>query len=313
MLNKISNGIWSFLPNTPKKITTQDVFTIDEGLSQTVNLRSRICVHDDSKDVLHQMCILFSGKSYIRPSCHENVDESFTIIIGAGKYVFFDNQGNYTSDIRLKANAKYIPFYVKVPGNLFHTLIPYSPKILAIESCVGPYEKDRTKFPSWSEDLKTQIKFDEFNNKNTYLPVSSLKNQPALVLKKSELITISIGNSDAPIFMSFNEIKRLISEFKIQSTFRIVINAFNNQPFEESFIIFQDLNDIQEVDFMKNIHSLLCISGEARLDLINNDSFYLKEYSNLENTPFFYDLKDQIFRIEGKSRTILKIVSKILI
>ena len=51
--------------------------------------RSRICLHSDNSDQVHEMVIAFCRDSYVQPHRHTGKSESFHIIEGRLQVVFF--------------------------------------------------------------------------------------------------------------------------------------------------------------------------------------------------------------------------------
>ena len=114
--------------------------------------RVRICSHQDPSNLLHEMLMLFSHDTYIRPSEHTDKEESLFILEGEGRYVFFDENGNVDEVVALGGPGTGKQNYCRVPKNTYHMLIVDSEYMLVKETTSGPFSRSDTKFPVWAED-----------------------------------------------------------------------------------------------------------------------------------------------------------------
>jgi cupin fold WbuC family metalloprotein len=153
-LKKIVPGVFENAERLPRFSQSDADFCLEQ-VEVSPTKRARICMHMDTNDRQQEMFIAFDGATYVRPSYHVNKDESFHMMDGYGKYVFFDEEGKPTFDIRLGPYESDLPFYCRIPGNLSHSLVVYSDYAMAHEVTRGPFEKAATVFPSWSPDLKS--------------------------------------------------------------------------------------------------------------------------------------------------------------
>jgi cupin fold WbuC family metalloprotein len=142
--------------------------------SRAVRKRSRVCVHPGEGDRMQEMFIAFAGDSYIRPSLHAGRDESIHFIRGRGKYIFFAEDGTYQRDVRLGTYDSDLPFYLRVPADCIHSLIPLSPEIVAHEVVQGPFERNSTHFPAWAIPDGDSDGVRKFMDDWAYAPVSAL-------------------------------------------------------------------------------------------------------------------------------------------
>ena len=65
---------------------------LDRGLADNPRGRTRLCMHKQLDDRMHEMFISFVGGNYVRPAKHVGKDESLHLIEGWGDYFFFDEQ-----------------------------------------------------------------------------------------------------------------------------------------------------------------------------------------------------------------------------
>ncbi len=114
--------------------------------------RLRICSHRTTEDKLHEMLMVFSADTYIRPALHVDKEESLFFIEGFGSYFFFDADGQVTDQVFLGPLGSGRSFYCRVPANTYHCLLVESDFILVKETTSGPFCRERTRFPAWAPD-----------------------------------------------------------------------------------------------------------------------------------------------------------------
>jgi cupin fold WbuC family metalloprotein len=114
--------------------------------------RLRICCHRTTDDRLHEMLMVFSGDTYIRPSLHIDKEESLFILEGFGTYLFFDEHGCVTQRIALGPIGSGRSFYCRIPANTYHCLLIEGDHLLAKETTSGPFSRQDTHFAAWSPD-----------------------------------------------------------------------------------------------------------------------------------------------------------------
>ena len=72
--------------------------------------RSRILIHESTDSIPQEMIIAFTDKSIVEVSTHV-FPESFTLLEGVAKYIFFDEKGNIIGDIVLSSYQNRGNFY----------------------------------------------------------------------------------------------------------------------------------------------------------------------------------------------------------
>ena len=63
--------------------------------------RSRLCAHNEVGDTLHEMLIIHTKDTYVRPHKHLNKSESFHIVEGSLNVILFDEEGQITDVIQM--------------------------------------------------------------------------------------------------------------------------------------------------------------------------------------------------------------------
>lgn len=114
--------------------------------------RVRLCAHRDPAEPIHEMMIVHSRMTYVRPHQHRTRIESFQVLEGEADLVLFDERGGVARVIRMGPPASGRPFYYRLSEPIFHTLLIYSPHLVFKEVTNGPFNPKDTVFPDWAPD-----------------------------------------------------------------------------------------------------------------------------------------------------------------
>lgn len=143
-------------------INYNDIKILKEKISTCQNNRIRICAHQASTDNLHEMLIVITKGSYVRPHKHINKSESFHMIEGLLDVVVFDDHGNITNIIEMGDPTTGKNFFYRLSSDHFHTLILKTDLVVFHETTNGPFQKDETIYAPWSPvqgDKKIEQKY----------------------------------------------------------------------------------------------------------------------------------------------------------
>jgi cupin fold WbuC family metalloprotein len=222
--------------------------------------RARICMHKETNDRMQEMFIAFDGATYVRPSYHQNKDESFHMIEGVGKYVFFDKNGVPNSDVRLGSYDSDLPFYCRIPGDVPHTLVVYSNNAVAHEVGTGPFKKEDTIFPPWSIDLDSDFDKNEFRQ-------SFAGRQVDQVAKcKYKRVTEEMCRAESGVVsVSRADLEYLKSEVSKTSRkrIRLCIHQSDEALMHEMFVIYTGATYVRANKHLGKDESLHILEGEA--------------------------------------------------
>jgi cupin fold WbuC family metalloprotein len=101
----------------------------------------RINIHKSDSDIVHIMLMFYKKKFEYPPHYSINKTESFSVIKGKFKIIFYDKNKKTKKTIILeKKNIIY-----KLNKNIFHKIIPLSNCSIALEVLDGPYIKNSVK------------------------------------------------------------------------------------------------------------------------------------------------------------------------
>ena len=148
-----------------EKLSIKDINFLISKAKKNKSRKFRLCSHENETDPVHEMFIVHSKGTYVRPHRHINKAESILIIEGCMEYITFENDGKLKERIILgnyKSNNK---FYLANKENSFHSLIIKSDWCVFLEIIQGPFEKNKTEFASWSPEITDKNGIKKFFNK----------------------------------------------------------------------------------------------------------------------------------------------------
>jgi|TARA_B100001964_G_C14244424_1_gene606670 cupin fold WbuC family metalloprotein len=146
---KISNEVF-YTNKTITQIEDRDIAFLKANVKNTEKKRIRLCMHLNEKDSTHEMFIVLSNKTYIRPHKHLSKSESLHVLEGSADVIFFDNTGKITKIISLSDASSKSCFYYRINEPTYHTFIVKSDIFIFHETTQGPFRKSDTIYAPWS-------------------------------------------------------------------------------------------------------------------------------------------------------------------
>lgn len=120
--------------------------------------RIRLCTHRSPDAALHEMFIVHTNETYVRPHKHVGKAESFSIIEGRVDVVIFHDDGSIRQVIEMAAPGAGLPFYYRLADPIFHTLLIRSEVLVFHEVTQGPFLREQSVFAEWAvEDLRRRV------------------------------------------------------------------------------------------------------------------------------------------------------------
>jgi len=117
---------------------------------QNARRRIRLCAHRSIDDPVHEMLIVHTNDTYVRPHKHLSKSESFHVVEGAVDVVIFDDGGSVTDVIEMASFHSGHPFFYRIADPLFHTLLIRSPILVFHETTTGPFRREDTVLAPWA-------------------------------------------------------------------------------------------------------------------------------------------------------------------
>src|SRR5439155_884897 len=119
-------------------VDRDDIDALKRAADETARRRARLCTHRDTGDRLHEMLIVHTRDTYIRPHRQQRGrSESLHVIEGELDVVLLNDDGAIMTVIVMGELRSGKPFYYRVAESLYHTLLIRS------EAAVTQDELDR--------------------------------------------------------------------------------------------------------------------------------------------------------------------------
>ena len=132
------------------RLGRQDIEVLKGRAELNRRRRIRLCAHKKLDDKVHEMLIVHTKETYVRPHKHSNKSESFHIIEGCVDVVIFDEVGNVVEVIQMGDYSSGRRFYYRISDPYYHTLLISSEYVVFHETTNGPFRKSDTIFPAWA-------------------------------------------------------------------------------------------------------------------------------------------------------------------
>ena len=132
------------------KVDHQDIQQLKEQSDLNERKRIRLCAHRDIEDRIHEMLIIHTRDTYVRPHKHINKIESFHIIEGIADIIIYADDGSIEEIIPVGEYKSGRTFYYRLSDPLFHTLWIVSENLVFHETTNGPFRRSDMVFAPWS-------------------------------------------------------------------------------------------------------------------------------------------------------------------
>ena len=109
----------------------------------------RTCTHYSKKDLVHEMLIVHTNKTYVPPHKHKAKDESILVLEGIATVIVYDQKGNIKKKFKIGDFKTKYPFYYKMKKNIFHSFKFHTKFFVFKETTLGPFKKNETVYANW--------------------------------------------------------------------------------------------------------------------------------------------------------------------
>lgn len=133
-------------------VSRREIEFMKQRVKNTEHKRIRLCAHMGEEDALHEMFIVLSKETYIRPAKHLGKAESLHVIEGLAQAVFLDEMGGITDVVLLGDYLSGQQFYFRIRESFYHTLLVKSDFLVFHEVTKGPFDRSDTLFPTWAPE-----------------------------------------------------------------------------------------------------------------------------------------------------------------
>jgi len=127
-----------------------DLLHLQEKGLGTAEQRTRLCVHDSPDASIHEMFIVHTDDTYVRPHKHKSRAESFEVLKGEASLLLLDDFGEIEDIIELGELLTNKTFFFKMPAGAWHMLIIHSQVLIFKEVTQGPFDSSDCVFPDWA-------------------------------------------------------------------------------------------------------------------------------------------------------------------
>ena len=144
------------------KLSQKDIADFKTKAVANERERARLCSHRDVDDTLHEMVIIHTKGTYVRPHKHVHKSESFHVIEGRVDVIIYDESGNIANVIEMGNYASGLYFYYRLNDPLYHTLLIHSDFLVFHETTNGPFIRENTIFAPWAPEEKNTAAVKKF-------------------------------------------------------------------------------------------------------------------------------------------------------
>jgi cupin fold WbuC family metalloprotein len=130
----------------------------------TERKRIRLCAHKDLENGLHEMFVVYTNMTYVKPNKHIDKDESLHILEGEADFFFFDESGNITDIIPLGDYNSGRQFYMRVPAFAWHSMVMKTDTLVIHETIPGPFRREDTAWAPWAPMETDRAAVEQFIN-----------------------------------------------------------------------------------------------------------------------------------------------------
>ena len=139
------------------RVNADDIAVWKDKAFRNERQRIRLCAHRDEDDIVHEMLIVHTRETYVRPHKHLNKTESFHVIEGCADVIVFDEDGKIIDVIHMGTYDSGLCFYYRIADPIYHMIFIHSEVLVFHEVTKGPFRKNDTVYASWSPDINDTI------------------------------------------------------------------------------------------------------------------------------------------------------------
>jgi cupin fold WbuC family metalloprotein len=254
-------------------IGSEEIDFLQSNVHANERKRARLCAHQSPDESLHEMFVVYTSSTYMRPNKHPK-DESLHILRGHADFVFFDQQGNVSEVVQLGDLGSGRPFYCRVPQDTYHALLMRSEFLAIHEGITGPFQPDSTTvFAPWAPAENDQPGVREFSEKieaEVARRVTSTRSELARMVPQGTDVFVS----DEPIGKFGQREMNFLGGALAQSPrrrARICMHKNGNDRFHEMFITFSKGSYLAASKHLGKDESVDVIDGQADVVLFDEN------------------------------------------
>lgn len=135
------------------KVNRDAIQRIKAKASENRRKTARLCTHLSVDDKVHEMLIVHSKGSYVRPHKHPGKATSYHIIEGELDLVVFSDDGGVFEVISMGEYPSGLVFFWRLSDSRFYTLVAKTNTVVIHETAEGPFDRaTSTIFADWAPE-----------------------------------------------------------------------------------------------------------------------------------------------------------------
>ena len=144
------------------RVSQEDIEFLKSAARKNKRERIRLCGHRSTDDTVHEMLIVHTRATYVRPHKHFGKSESFHVIEGTADIVVFDDLGSVVDVVPMGLGGTGRNFFYRLSEPAFHTLLITSDYFVFHETTSGPFKREETHFAPWAPDEADETSVRKF-------------------------------------------------------------------------------------------------------------------------------------------------------
>ena len=255
-------------------IGRNEIGFLEDNVKHSPRKRTRLCAHKDSEETLHEMLVVYTGATFIRPNKHPGKDESLHILKGAADFVFFDDHGKVTQVVPLGDQESGRSFYVRVPADAWHSMVMRSDKLVIHECINGPFRKEGTTvFADWGPQEDDAEGVAKFSKMMAGEVDRILAERPPQLLRMNRLSNEVYNSSEAVPRIGARELDFLKEALPAATRKRVRICAHKNteEKLQEMFIAFGKDSYLRPSKHLGKDESVNVVEGRADVAIFDEN------------------------------------------
>ena len=238
-----------------------DINFLGNAMLKSQRRRTRILAHRSSDERLHEMFVIYSNATYVRPNKHIGKDESVFVIRGEIDFLFFDAMGTVTDVVRMGDKDSGKAYYCRVPEGVFHTVIMRSDEVVLFEGTPGPFNPAETVYADWApteDQFDTVAKYRSWMDDQTNRFKSS---SPPTELEKVNDLVFNAVNKIVALSRTENEYLKKMRREADLDRLRICVHKTGGDRLHEMLMIFAGSTYVRPSLHIDKEESLFILDG----------------------------------------------------
>lgn len=146
---EIAEGVWQ--PHTNRAcVSSADIVALKNLARQTNKQRARICLHRSQNAAIHEMLIVLSKDTYVRPHRHVAKSESIFVVEGQARLLLFDTEGRISANEPLSTTKPDAIICHRMDDKQYHTILVEDEFFVFKEVTTGPFRLEDTEYAPWA-------------------------------------------------------------------------------------------------------------------------------------------------------------------